>query len=337
MNRASTSNHNTDKWKNLWKLNIPPKCSYLIWRILNGAIPTKANLFRKSIRGEPLCPMCYDHIETTDHIFLKCDWVKHVWFASPLTINLNHDPTTSISDWITHHLLNLDTKCLEKVSAILYGIWLARNSQIFQGKHIPAWDISYKALAHLADYQAHSRSSIPQHHSPAKTDRNSHNASWSPPSRGILKMNVDAHLSSDGRWFSGLILRRSDGSIVGAATRSHLGTNDAIVGEALGLVDAIEMIESYGISEVIIEMDNQSIVNAVRRRACIRKPWGFAVNRCISFLRNKPASSISWVNRMGNRVAHELAKWAEVDNIRDWPNSVPQCIYPHILKDMRDL
>jgi hypothetical protein len=32
---------------------------------------------------------------------------------------------------------------------------------------------------------------------------------WASPSRGTLKMNVDAHLSSDGHWFSGLILRRS--------------------------------------------------------------------------------------------------------------------------------
>jgi ribonuclease HI len=169
------------------------------------------------------------------------------------------------------------------------------------------------------------------------TDQSSHNTSWSPPAKGTLKMNVDAHLSSDGRWFSGLILRRSDGSIVGAATRSHRGTNDAIFGEALGLADAIDMIKNYGITDVIVEMDNQTIVNAVKRRTRIRKPWGFAVNHCINFLHDNPNSSMFWVSRKGNRVAHELAKWAELDTIRDWPNSVPHCIYPHILKDMRDL
>jgi ribonuclease HI len=336
VDRASTSNQNTDNWKNLWKLNIPPKCSHIIWRILNEAIPTKANLFKRSIRCDPLCPMCHNHLETTDHIFLQCEWAKLVWFASPLTINLNHDPATSIKDWLTYQLLHLDTDCLEKVSAILYGIWYARNNQVFHEKRIPEWEISHKALAHLAEYQTHNIQSFPQHH-PVTIDQNSHNTSWSPPSRGILKMNVDAHLSSDGRWFSGLILRRSDGSIVGAATRSHSGTNDAIFGEAMGLVDAIEMIKRHDITEVIIEMDNQTIVNAVKKKASIKKPWGFAVNQCINFLHDNPNSSMSWVSRKGNWVAHELAKWAELDTIRDWPNSVPHCIYPHILKVMRDL
>jgi hypothetical protein len=48
--------------------------------------------------------------------------------------------------------------------------------------------------------------------------------------------------------------------------------NDAIFGEALGLADAIDMVERYGITEVIFEMDNQTIVNAEKRRARIRKP-----------------------------------------------------------------
>ncbi|MCI82034.1 hypothetical protein A2U01_0103308, partial [Trifolium medium] len=47
--------------------------------------------------------------------------------------------------------------------------------------------------------------------------RRCNNTSWSLSPRGTLKMNVDAHLSGDGRWFSGLILRRCDGSTVGAS------------------------------------------------------------------------------------------------------------------------
>jgi hypothetical protein len=76
--------------------------------------------------------------------------------------------------------------------------------------------------------------------------------------------------------------------------------NDAIFGEALGLADAVDMVERYGITEVIFEMDNQTIVNAEKRRARIRKPWGLAVNRCINFLHDNPNSSMSWVSRKGN-------------------------------------
>jgi hypothetical protein len=97
-----------------------------------------------------------------------------------------------------------------------------------------------------------------------------HNISWSPPPRGIQKINVDAHLSSDGHWFSGLLLRRSDGSIVGAATRSHSGSANAVLGEALGLGAAIDMAETYNADNVIFELDSLIVVNAVKNQTPIR-------------------------------------------------------------------
>ncbi|MCI08122.1 hypothetical protein A2U01_0029195 [Trifolium medium] len=85
---------------------------------------------------------------------------------------------------------------------------------------------------------------------------------------------MDVHLSSDGLWFSGLILRGCDGSVVGAATWLHVGNNDAVVGEAWGLNDALDWIDKFYLSNVIIELENQTVVNAVKRRARIRKSWG---------------------------------------------------------------
>jgi hypothetical protein len=66
--------------------------------------------------------------------------------------------------------------------------------------------------------------------------------------------------------FSGMILRRWDGSTVGIATRAHPSVIDAIEGEALGLNDAIDMVESHNCTEVIFELDNQVITRAVQRR-----------------------------------------------------------------------
>jgi hypothetical protein len=82
-------------------------------------------------------------------------------------------------------------------------------------------------------------------------------------------------------------------------------------------------------------MDNQTVVNAVKNQTRIRKQWETMMNRCISFLKANTNSTIAWVNRAGNHVAHEVAKWTEQEPNRDWPNSVPMCITtPHILKNM---
>ncbi|MCI18753.1 cytochrome P450, partial [Trifolium medium] len=155
-----------------------------------------------------------------------------------------------------------------------------------------------------------------------------------PPPRGTLKMNVDAHLSGDDRWFSGLILRRCDGSIVGASTRAHTGIGDAIFGEALGLNEAVCWLEKIGHGRVIIELDSQILVNAVKRKGRIRHCWGYSVQRCVSFLEANPNSDIKWVSRLGNQAAHLLAKWAEKEPNIEWSNSVPLCIMPQIQKDL---
>jgi ribonuclease HI len=145
---------------------------------------------------------------------------------------------------------------------------------------------------------------------------------------------VDAHLSSDGCWFAGIILRRADGSVVGAATRWHQTTNKVVLGKALALNDALDLLESLRISWVILESDCQSLVNAIRWKREIRKQWGSVVKRCIEFLKVNPQSDIKWVGRSGNRVAHELAKWAEKEPNIEWTTSLPCCIIPYIQKDM---
>ncbi|MCI24679.1 60S ribosomal protein L23, partial [Trifolium medium] len=148
---------------------------------------------------------------------------------------------------------------------------------------------------------------------------------------------VDAHLSSDGHWFSGLILRRWDRSAVGAATRSHRGSNDVTFGEAMGLNDAIDLVEKYRVTNVIFELDSQIVVNAVKRKLRVHKCWGAVIHRCVKFLQDNPNSSIVWTNRDRNRVAHALAKWAEMDPNQDWPNLMPSCIKSYIQKDIASL
>jgi hypothetical protein len=159
-------------------------------------------------------------------VFLGCDWAKQIWFTSSLTINLNHNPLTNFYDWFKYMLNNTSQECMEQIVAITYGIWYARNQKIFQGKNLQTVDICNVDLARLSEFQ-HLNLHVNSSSRAPMTVSSSHNTSWSPPPRGTLKANVDAHLSSDGHWFSGLLLRRSDGSTVGAATRSHFDLDDA--------------------------------------------------------------------------------------------------------------
>jgi hypothetical protein len=214
---ASTSTLHEEIWGKLWKLNVPPKHNHLLWRILNNALPTKTNLANRGVKCDPFCPRCPTKMETINHVFLDCDWAKQVWLASPLTINLHDNPIPNIADWFMNLIDTTNKDCLEQITAIIYSLWHARNMLVFQGKQLPQEDVSKRAISHLQEYQKLCAANLASRNLHV-VGRSSNDTSWSPPLRDTLKINVDAHLRRDGCWSSGLILRRSDGSIVGAAT-----------------------------------------------------------------------------------------------------------------------
>jgi hypothetical protein len=85
------------------------------------------------------------------------------------------------------------------------------------------------------------------------------------------------------------------------------------------------------------ELDSQVVVQAVLSSDLIRKPWGFIVRRCKRFLQSHPNSSICWVHRSRNRVAHQLTRWAESEPNKEWINTFPICINSYIQKDISAL
>lgn len=60
----------------IWKLNIPPKTSSLIWGIYNDGHPTKDRLFHSHVLA--LC-FCNCHTETTNHLLINCPFTLDVF------------------------------------------------------------------------------------------------------------------------------------------------------------------------------------------------------------------------------------------------------------------
>ncbi|MCI24473.1 ribonuclease H protein, partial [Trifolium medium] len=165
------------------------------------------------------------------------------------------------------------------------------------------------------------------------------NKSWSPPPVNFLKLNVDAHLSDDGRWGFGMILRREDGRCVGAATGVCKGSSnggssglsrstspsedDAAMAEAEGLRAALQLVETQQLSNVIIELDAEKIVNAMKRKKFPRNQWGRIVQICSRVRDNLGNLDISWVSREGNQAAHVLARWAILEPNKFWSTNFP--------------
>lgn len=72
-------------WNRIWKAHIPPKIRFFLWSLCQDALPTKVNLCKRDIITQPLCSLCNQQIETTEHIFLHCLWIETIWL-DPLVL-----------------------------------------------------------------------------------------------------------------------------------------------------------------------------------------------------------------------------------------------------------
>ena len=56
---TTSANSDSNIFKAIWKLNIPPRVAIFCWRLLRNRLPTKVNLLRRSVSiQEDTCSLC---------------------------------------------------------------------------------------------------------------------------------------------------------------------------------------------------------------------------------------------------------------------------------------
>lgn len=89
-------------------------------------------------------------MESTAHLFLHCDFIVQVWNSLPLR---EHVDPMSCDDLVGALKLGKKTTCLPPVGVIsnivlwvLWGLWIARNYLIFEGRHFTPEDVISKSI-----------------------------------------------------------------------------------------------------------------------------------------------------------------------------------------------
>ncbi|XP_026437286.1 uncharacterized protein LOC113335458 [Papaver somniferum] len=70
-------------WKSLWRLNISERIKLFLWKCLQDVLPTNAKLYGKVKDVSPLCTMCKNEIETTEHLLFHCNNAASIWNSAP--------------------------------------------------------------------------------------------------------------------------------------------------------------------------------------------------------------------------------------------------------------
>ncbi|XP_021755464.1 uncharacterized protein LOC110720726 [Chenopodium quinoa] len=156
---------------------------------------------------------------------------------------------------------------------------------------------------------------------------------WHPPPAGIVKPNADASVSSEGLVGLGVVARNHEGKVLFAATRRMHAYWAPEVAEAKALSMVARLGRRYGLRDVILETDCQTLTKKLEKGNVFLSDLdsiiGDIFSLCTAF------DSIIWshVKREGNFVAHHLAKLIPFGVEQVWENFCPQEITPNVLMD----
>ncbi|CAI8584989.1 unnamed protein product [Vicia faba] len=142
--RRSNNNDRT-MWEKIWRSKVTPRQQILVWKVVQNIIPSKDNLIKRGISCDPFCPRCPTVMEDTNHCFKNSDWVKHIWYGSPLNLKFSNT-NEEYSEWITGNLGNFSPNNLATLIKIVGGIWISINKLIFEGQNIPVIETIKQAL-----------------------------------------------------------------------------------------------------------------------------------------------------------------------------------------------
>ncbi|XP_057779398.1 uncharacterized protein LOC130997977 [Salvia miltiorrhiza] len=123
----------------IWSAPTPPKVITTAWRALKGKMPTCDNLLKRNIAIPPLeslCVLCKMEVETTDHIFFKCESSSAIWTDVAFWLGKNTALHCKVRDHF-NAFINLgdkkETRALLGVWAgVIWVLWKTRNECKFQ-------------------------------------------------------------------------------------------------------------------------------------------------------------------------------------------------------------
>ena len=138
-------------WKRyIWSVQTSPKLQLFLWKAIKGALPTGDNLRKRGMRRNSNCIHC-GQVETTEHLFLHCNFAKQIWEQAPITSEFLPDNYTTFSaavegsaNWITLPPCGITGNLF---SWICWNIWTARNHKIFESRKSPPLAAVTRALA----------------------------------------------------------------------------------------------------------------------------------------------------------------------------------------------
>ncbi|XP_058195012.1 uncharacterized protein LOC131311532 [Rhododendron vialii] len=324
---------NKHLWKLIWKLNVPPKVRNFWWRVCKNGLATKENLFRRRCAQSPTCPLCNDCVESVEHMLTQCAWTRPVWFGSNLISKVSPEKCPSMLIWSSGIIDKSSSlkEASEVISKVALHIWKERNDFVFN--HLEVNPLSTVVRASKAQTEFGLISAIQREVLEHNDAPPSANLAWRKPIPGSLKINCDVAIPLDSeKATAAMVVRNEVGELIDGSTATF-PVYSVLHGEQEAIRRACHMVEGLKVSQVIIESDNRRAIELSVSE--LVPPWEvFEVVMDIRRLMKQKNLKMEWVNRFGNKIAHQVAAWASKGQLQpDWVSSPPIALFSLLYAD----
>lgn len=307
LNQPEDSNlHQSNGWSRIWRLSVPHKLKYFIWRFCRGNLPLRYLLRTKSVLVPMRCAWCAGDIEHLFHLFFDCRFAAACWHRVHLHYDMNNVENASV--WLLNILCSEAHDNIVKIVTVLWAIWFSRNKKIWEDK-----DLTPDAAVAWSSKQIKDWQEVNKKRQGARIRTNSvgnvTEQRWKPPSRGELKINVDASIFTGERSFRiGMVIRNDQGHFVQGKCMRFAGEISVLEAEMVGILEALRWVQEWPGRHIVIESDSILSVNAIQKAACNYLELGDLIRQCRVILDGRADLSVHFVRKHANKVAHKLAR-----------------------------
>ncbi|XP_026398871.1 uncharacterized protein LOC113294708 [Papaver somniferum] len=290
---------------------IKPICC-CTWKCLKEIVPTLVKISQYKPDIQTLCPHCNAKNETLEHLLVTCTYSSSIWLQINVNVFNIQAQHTSVTEWIISWFIPVQNINSEEINNWLitlmstaWQIWKNKCDKIFRNKTPNRWntisDIKWLIKQSTTDFHQDKQCLSKQ-------------SSWSPPLHAQLKINLDASFDNETNFFGiDLIARDSTVTSRGIRGRYFNGGLDLEQTECLAIKEALVWAKEMQYGSLLLESDCQNVVTSIND-AIPHVHWmnRGIVNETKQHLSTRIGTTINYVRRSDNKIAHIIANRARI-------------------------
>jgi len=264
----------------IWGPAFPPSHSCIYWIFHHGKMPTDENLRKRGCIVVSVCSLCMTAVETSDHIFLGCQFAMQLWHWIGSKLNCVIDRSS-----VDTLLSCRPARCSSQVSDIyivailhtLHTIWWARNSLRFTIVTPTLHSAKIRIHSHIAmsgnvlkgkclpsEFSFLDSFAVSPH---CRRVKKIILVLWKTPTAPWLKVNTDGSVIN-GLAACGGLFRDSLGTFRGAFY-CNVGAQSVFYAEVHDIISAIEFAAQNGWTNIWLESDSTSALSIFSNSALV--------------------------------------------------------------------